>query len=104
MVDVMVVNDWTGGSSMRPRNYYDMLFSFDSVNIDRMPINSRYWSADLQAVFSDIGRSQRQTKEPLKPFGTTGRGRRPGLDLDGYEGYDDMMLYPDMMYDGYSGG
>lgn len=103
MVDVMVVNDWSAGGNMRARHYHNMLYSYDGVNIERMPISVRYWATDLQAVFTEIGRLQRQTKEPFKSFSTTGRGRRPGFD-EGYEGYDEMMMYPDMMYDGYGGG
>jgi len=106
MVDFMVVNDWSTGSTMRARHYHDMLYSFDGVNIERMPISPRYWTSDLQEMFGKIAVLQRETKEPLKSFGTTGPGRRlMGPDYRrGYEGYDEMMLYPDMMYDGRGGG
>lgn len=104
MVDVMTVNDWSAGIKMNPRHYHNMLYSYDGVNIERMPINSRYWAKDLKTVFNEIITLERQTKEPFKAFGTTGRGRRPGPDYEGYEGYDEMMMYPEMMYDGYGYG
>ena len=74
LVDVMPVNDWSGGKNLRARHYFDMLYSFDGANIDRMPIKSRYWSEELLSKFNEIKRSEKEPKEPLREWGT-----RPGL-------------------------
>ncbi len=74
LVDVMPVNDWSGGKNLRARHYFDMLYSFDGANIDRMPIKSRYWSEELLSKFNEIKRSEKGPKEPLREWGT-----KPGL-------------------------
>jgi hypothetical protein len=74
LVDVMPVNDWSGGKNLRARHYFDMLYSFDGADIDRMPIKSRYWSEESLSKFNDIKRSEKEPKEPLREWGT-----KPGL-------------------------
>jgi hypothetical protein len=74
LVDVMPVNDWSGGKNLRARHYFDMLYSFDGANIDRMPIKSRYWPEELLSKFNEIKRSEKEPKEPLREWGS-----RPGL-------------------------
>ncbi|UCF42977.1 MAG: hypothetical protein JSV99_10390 [Planctomycetota bacterium] len=75
LVDVMPVNDWSGGKNLRARHYFDMLYSFDGANIERVPIKSRYWSEELLSKFNEIKRSEKEPKEPLREWGT-----RAGLD------------------------
>lgn len=99
MVDTVAVNDWSGSATLRTRHYYDMLYSFDGVGIEHMPVSTTYWAADLQTVFSDIGRLEREPQEAFKPFGQGGRRRRPGgLESDGMEEYD-VEMYEEMMMD-----
>ena len=74
LVDVMAVNDWSGGKNLRARHYFDMLYSFDGANIEHMPIKSRYWAEELLSRFNEIKRSEKEKKEPLREWGT-----RPGL-------------------------
>jgi hypothetical protein len=105
MVDAVVVNDWSGGTTLRTRRYYDLLYSFDGINIKHMPVGAKYWASDLQAVHSRIGRLEREPQEPFKSFGTGGRrrGGRPGeMDYEGMEMYDDLM-YEDPMMEGMGG-
>jgi hypothetical protein len=99
MVDAVAVNDWSGERTLRTRHYYDMLYSFDGVGIEHMPVSTTYWAADLQTVFSDIGRLEREPQEAFRPFGQGGRRRRPGgLEYEGMEEYD-VEMYEDMMMD-----
>ncbi|MHC4913443.1 MAG: hypothetical protein ACYTE5_10680, partial [Planctomycetota bacterium] len=78
LVDVMAVNDWSGGKNLRARHYFDMLYSFDGANIEHMPIKSRYWAEELLSRFNEIKRSEKDKKEPLREWGT-----RPGLQRRG---------------------
>ncbi|UCC22433.1 MAG: hypothetical protein JSW23_11760 [Planctomycetota bacterium] len=94
MVDIMPVNDWSGGKNLRARHYFDMLYSFDGANMDRMPIRSRYWSEELLSKFNEIKRAEKEPKEPLREWGTKsgldrraprpGEGGPPGYGPPGY--------------------
>jgi len=95
MVDAMSINDWWGDSTRRTRHYYDMLYSFDGINIEHMPVGTTYWSKDMQTVFNYIAKLEREPQEPFKNFGT---GRRGGA-RPGQGEYDDMGLYDEMMYE-----
>jgi len=99
MVDAIIVNDWSGAPALRTRNYHDMLYSYDGVSIEHMPVGSTYWEPQLQAVFSHIARKQRESHEPFKAFGTGGRQQRMG---DGMQEYYDMG--EEMLYDMGGGG
>jgi len=96
MVDATPMNDWWGDKALRARHYYDMLYSFDGINIEHMPVGTTYWSKDMQGTFSYIARLSRETQEPFKAFGS-GK-RRGGLPGQGGE-YDDMGMYDEMMYE-----
>lgn len=92
MVDAVVVNDWTGEPTLRTRNYYDMLYSFDGTNINHMPVGSTYWESKLQSAFSHIARVQREPQKPFRAFGTAGRKQRPGGDQMMDEYYDEYNM------------
>ncbi|MBW8039476.1 MAG: hypothetical protein FVQ85_05700 [Planctomycetes bacterium] len=68
MVDVVPVNDWSGGRNMYARRYYDMLYSFDGGGIEHRPVSTRYWDDELRIKLNDITRSQKEPKEPLRPW------------------------------------
>lgn len=89
MVDAVTVNDWSGEKSLITRRYYDMLYSFDGTYIEHMPVRQAYWATDVQSVYSEIGKLQRETKEPLKGWNTSGR-MRGQRDME-YGGYDNLM-------------
>ena len=93
MVDAVAVSDWTTGRTMRARRYFEMLYSFDGINIMHMPVGRANWPAEVQIVSSTIGRLQRELQEPFKAFGGGGSRRRMGGQ------YDDMgeeMMYEEM--------
>ena len=96
MVDAMAMNDWWGEKALRTRHYYDMLYSFNGINIEHMPVGTTYWSKDMQSTFSYIARLAREPQEPFKDFSSS--GRRRGSGRSGQGAYDDMGGY-DEMYD-----
>ncbi len=97
MVDAVPVSDWSrSGRTMRSRRYYDMLYSYDGINIQHMPVGRSYWSQDIKEIYSKISRLENIEQEPFKAFGS-GDSRRRGSQ------YDDMGGYEDMMYEGMGG-
>ena len=99
LVDAVVVNDWSAKAPLRPRNYYNMLYSFDGITIEHMPVGITYRPTELATVHSHIARLQREPQEEFKAFGSSDRRQRMG----GYGG--DMMdeyygdeYYMDEMY------
>jgi hypothetical protein len=87
LIDSVPISDWTGGRGLRPRIYYDMLYSSDGTVIERMPIDSRNWPAELLAMFNEIKRCQREPQEPLRGWDSS-RRKRTRLMPEGYEGMD----------------
>ena len=75
LLDVVPVNDWSGGRNLRTRHYFDMLYSFDGTNIERIPIRTSYWAEDLRLKFNEIKRLEKEPKEPLRERGVRGRER-----------------------------
>jgi len=64
MVDAVATDDWTGGRNLRPRNYFDMYYSYDGSSIESTPIRQRFWSSDMQSLYNDIHSSMRLPKQP----------------------------------------
>lgn len=97
LVDVMAVNDWSGGKNMLARHYFDMLYSFDGADIEHTPINMKYWAADARAAYSEIQNLQKQPPEPLRPWGAKATGLRQTTPESGYYeryggGRDELMM------------
>ncbi len=90
LIDVAQVDDWSGGTNPYKRQYYNMLYSFDGKDIERLPIKTRYWAEALQSKFNEIKRSEKEPKEPLRSWeGRVGERRRvplPRVPLPGAEG------------------
>ena len=99
MVDAMSINDWWGDRTLRNRNYYDMLYSYDGINIEHMPVGTTYWTKDMQSVFNHISKLEREPHEEFKAFGSSRRG---GV-LPGQGEYYDMGMYDEMMMQGMDG-
>jgi len=76
LVDVIPVSDWSGATFLRPRHYFDMLYSFDGTNIEHMPSKPEYWAKELQIQFNEIRKSEKEPKEPLR--GWSSRPSRVG--------------------------
>ena len=82
-----------------------MLYSFDGVNIEHMPVGASFRPRELSLVHSEIARLQRETQEPFKAFGTTDRRQRRGGDFGEMDGYYDEYYMDDMsMMDQMGGG
>ena len=77
LVDVVPVNDWLRARTLTGRRYFDMLYTSDGININRMPIRQKYWLEGLQAKFGEIRRSLKEPREPLRDWnvGPTQLGR-----------------------------
>jgi len=103
LVDAVAVTDWAGSGNLHPRHYFDMLYSFDGANIERMPIQPGNWSPDLLSVYNQINRLQREPKEPLRAWdsrvGGPRRGLIPGAPQEGMEEYYDEydLMLEEMM-------
>lgn len=101
MVDAVAVSDWIGGNNLRSRRYFDMLYSYNGTNIEHTPVGTGYWDDDQRSTYSEISRSERETLEPFKSWGSSGmQGGRGGEgDYPGMGGYDNMMFNnPNQLY------
>jgi hypothetical protein len=98
MVDAVLVNDWLGSGlgQLSRRNYFNLLYSLDGMNIEQMPVKPSNWSAELLAMSNEIKRIQKEEKEPLRAWDSSTRRRRGRGTMEGYEGMGgteyDMML------------
>jgi len=101
MVDARRVTEWYGTNALRNRDYYELLYSFDGKEIDKMPVKERYWPDKVTQIYKEItsaidalpvalldwaqassGMSRRnpvqQQTEETQPFSPeSGRGRQP---------------------------
>jgi len=66
LVDIVPVIDWSGGNSLHVNHFFDLLYSFDGKDIERLPIKSRYWTEALQNKFNEIKKYEKEPKEPLR--------------------------------------
>lgn len=66
LVDVVSVDDWSGGRNMYARHYYNMLYSLDGVGIEQIPVSPRYWEEDLRNQLNEIRKSQQEPREQLR--------------------------------------
>ena len=98
MVDVAAVADWAGEPKMSPRQYENMLYSYDGADIEHMGIGQQYWPVELKTAFADISTAQREKREPLRPWEESlrRRGPMPGtFEMEG--GEIDEEMYEQMM-------
>ena len=67
--------------------YYNMLYSFDGSSVERIAIKQRYWPEKLQAMYTEIRKSEKEPKQPLRAFGSKVSERRrspvPGMEMMG---------------------
>jgi len=84
LVDIIAVNDWSGGKNLHRRGYFDMLYTFDGMSIERMPIRTRYWSKELKITFDKIGKSQKQPPQPFRDWGSRVTGSAPMISQPEY--------------------
>ncbi len=79
LVDLVQVSDWDTQPSLRPRVYYDMLYTQDGTDIERMPVSTRNWPRDLLAAYQFISAEKRKEPQSFKPFQKGGYRTRGGL-------------------------
>ncbi len=108
LVDLVQVNDWVNAPNLRPRLYYDMLYTGDGTNLEHMPVSASNWPKDVAAAYQYIQTEKRKEAQPFRAFNKGGmRGRGRG-GRGGMEGYEDMGMYDEMGggygdYGGYGG-
>jgi len=78
MVDVVAVRDWGGLRSYSARPHWEMLYTFDALNINRMPISPKYWSEQHRAKQSQL---QKLEKKEKKPYLDRSSSKTPGRDM-----------------------
>ena len=99
MVDAVAVNDWSGDKNMSTRRYYDMLYSFDGIDIEHMPVRTAYWAKDLQKWYGDIRILEKEPREPLRGWNTSSRRQQRTGGAE-YEDYGDEYYMEEMMMEG----
>lgn len=72
VVDVVAMNDWFGDKDLQPRQYFDVLFSFDGMRVDRLPAKLMNWPEDLRLKYSELKSLEKRTKEPLRDWNSIG--------------------------------
>jgi hypothetical protein len=103
VVDVVAMNDWSGDKALQSRQYFDVLFSFDGMWVDRLPAKQMNWPDDLRSKYNELKSLEKKTKAPLRDFGSAGtqqgtqRALPGGLDRRGMpiDRGGDMQQGPD---------
>ncbi|MGB7582167.1 MAG: hypothetical protein WBL85_06950, partial [Sedimentisphaerales bacterium] len=54
VVDVVAMNDWFGDKTLQSQQYFDVLFSFDGMRVDRLPAKLMNWPEDLRLKYSEL--------------------------------------------------
>ena len=70
LVDLVPVNDWSGGRNMYDRRYYAMLYSFDGKSIEHIPVSTRYWDEEVRIKLNEIRLLQKEPRESLRSWDT----------------------------------
>jgi hypothetical protein len=98
LVDLVQVNDWGNTPNLRPRLYYDMLYTGDGTTLEHMPVSAANWPRDVAAAYQYIQTEKRKEPQPFRAFNKGGmRGRRGPGGRGGMEGgYEDMGMYDEM--------
>ena len=68
-LDYVPLRDWSGGKYLRERAYFDMLYTFDGMNIEHVPTKRSYWPKELSEKYNDIQKLEQEPKQPLRPWG-----------------------------------
>lgn len=68
VVDLMRVSDWLGGDgkNLRPRHYFDMLYTYDGSDMAHIAVEPVNWSQDLKAMNAHIRRVVGKAHKPLR--------------------------------------
>ena len=71
MVDVSRAYEWSGLNTLGYKDYYDMLYSKDGIEIMHMPISSKNWPDKLLQDYNEVQPEVNKDKEPLKAWGAS---------------------------------
>jgi len=99
LVDAVAVNDWVGPGQLRPRPYHDMLYTYDGMDIQHMPVKVGNWPEQLLAAFYEIQKAQREPPKPFRDWDSRiGAARKRPPMMEEYEGMmdEEYMMMEDM--------
>ena len=65
VVDMVAVNDWVGEKALQQRQYFDVLFSVDGVNVERLPAKQMYWPEDLRLKYSELKALEKEAQRAV---------------------------------------
>jgi hypothetical protein len=68
ILDVVQMTDWTGGSNLYSRVFFEMLYSDDGSKIQRMPIGDKFWPDDLRQAYYAVKAGENAPKKPLRAW------------------------------------
>lgn len=72
LVDLVAENDWSGGKNLQPRQYFNMLYSFDGTDIERLAAKLMYWPDELRSRYSEIKSLEKRKKLAFRDWGSAG--------------------------------
>lgn len=75
LVDVIGRAQWQGTHSLQFREFFEMLYTMDGVNIEHLAVTSRFWPRDLLADFKKVEVAQ---ELEVVGFSETGRSGASG--------------------------
>ena len=86
------------GGTEREVKYYQMIYTYDGVNMLKIGIKDRFWPEDVKKAYTEIKNSQKKIKEVLPSRGSSGtRQQAPGVG----PGFGPGMMGPGMMGPGF---
>jgi hypothetical protein len=86
LVDLVETNDWGDAPNLRPRMYYDMLYTSDGTVIEHMPVSMGNWPKEVSAAYQVVQSEKRREPKPFRSFSKSSRNR--GMDPYGGGMYD----------------
>lgn len=103
LVDLVAVNDWAGSKNLQQRQYFDMLYSFDGLGIERIAAKLMYWPDEVRAKYSEIKSLEKKPKVAFREWSGAGafvdrRGPRgPQMRAPAGRGGEDQRMMEEMM-------
>jgi len=83
LVDLVAINDWTGEKNLQARHYFDVLYSYDGVKLERMSSKQMNWPEELRTRYNEVKSMEKKPKLALKAWGSTGDGGQQQRALPG---------------------
>jgi hypothetical protein len=72
LIDLVAENDWAGGKNLQPRQYFNMLYSYNGAEIDRIAAKLMYWPDELRTRYSKIKSLEKRKKLAFRDFSNAG--------------------------------